>query len=202
MDSYKWGYKSPNMGYNYGYPVTLLITPLITTHEPPSRVIRRDDFAFRMGLCSHKPLHRHRKRNCSLQVRLPFTIALSAAYGAHNPARDHPRATPGPDTKHTKLTEQQCLDAEARCGLRRGIRRVACGHPTPFRAVCPASASKARDGEGVKDFIARGGVEVEGFKVLSACRVIFAFGFNGKELAPALTEVLGLLVECECQRNF
>ena len=34
MGSYKWGYKSPNMGYKY--IVTLLITPLITTHEPPS----------------------------------------------------------------------------------------------------------------------------------------------------------------------
>ena len=22
MGSYKWGYKSPNMGYNYGYPKT------------------------------------------------------------------------------------------------------------------------------------------------------------------------------------
>ena len=29
------GYKSPNMGYTY--KVTLLITLLITTHEPPSR---------------------------------------------------------------------------------------------------------------------------------------------------------------------
>ena len=35
---YKWGYKSPNMGSKYSYPVTLLITLLITTHEPASRV--------------------------------------------------------------------------------------------------------------------------------------------------------------------
>ena len=34
MGSYKWGYKSPNLGYIT--IVTLLITPLITTHEPPS----------------------------------------------------------------------------------------------------------------------------------------------------------------------
>ena len=30
MGSLKYGYKSPNMGYN------LLLTPLRTTHEPPS----------------------------------------------------------------------------------------------------------------------------------------------------------------------
>ena len=35
MGSYKWGYKSPNVGYNYS---PLLITPLLTTHEPPSRL--------------------------------------------------------------------------------------------------------------------------------------------------------------------
>ena len=23
MGSYKWGYKSPNMGYNYGYPIQI-----------------------------------------------------------------------------------------------------------------------------------------------------------------------------------
>ena len=34
MGSYKWGYKSPNMGYKK--TVTLLISLLITTHEPPS----------------------------------------------------------------------------------------------------------------------------------------------------------------------
>ena len=34
MGSYKWGYKSPNMAYNYSYPI--VITPLIITHEPPS----------------------------------------------------------------------------------------------------------------------------------------------------------------------
>ena len=33
MGRYKWSYKSPNMGYNYNY---VLITPLISTHEPPS----------------------------------------------------------------------------------------------------------------------------------------------------------------------
>ena len=33
MGSYKWGYKSPNMGYKYSY---LHVTPLITSHEPPS----------------------------------------------------------------------------------------------------------------------------------------------------------------------
>ena len=33
MGSYKWGYKSPNMGY--------FVTPLITTHEPRSRGSRR-----------------------------------------------------------------------------------------------------------------------------------------------------------------
>ena len=36
MGSYKWGYKSPNMGYNYGYPN---YNPLITTHEPPSTLM-------------------------------------------------------------------------------------------------------------------------------------------------------------------
>ena len=36
MGSYKWSYKSPNMGYCI---VTLLISPHITTHEPSSRVI-------------------------------------------------------------------------------------------------------------------------------------------------------------------
>ena len=35
MGSYKWGHKSPNMGYNM-YIVALPITLLITTHEPPS----------------------------------------------------------------------------------------------------------------------------------------------------------------------
>ena len=45
MGSCKRGYTSPNMGYRCSYPtyiwvisvVTLLITPFITTHEPPSR---------------------------------------------------------------------------------------------------------------------------------------------------------------------
>ena len=37
---------SLNMGYNYGYPitmVTLIITPLITAHEPPSTQFREGD---------------------------------------------------------------------------------------------------------------------------------------------------------------
>ena len=38
MGSYKWGSKSPNRGYNH--IVTLIITPLITTHEPPSMISR------------------------------------------------------------------------------------------------------------------------------------------------------------------
>ena len=33
MGSYKWGYKSPNLGYNYSYPT---YSPTQTTHEPPS----------------------------------------------------------------------------------------------------------------------------------------------------------------------
>ena len=37
MGSYKWCYKPPNMRYNY--IVMLLITPLITTHEPPSMCV-------------------------------------------------------------------------------------------------------------------------------------------------------------------
>ena len=36
MGSYKWGYKSRNMGHNYGYPT---YNPLITTHEPSSRFL-------------------------------------------------------------------------------------------------------------------------------------------------------------------
>ena len=32
MGSYKWGHKSPNMAYKYSCP-----TPLIATHEPPSK---------------------------------------------------------------------------------------------------------------------------------------------------------------------
>ena len=39
MGSYKWGYRSPDMGYNYIAIVTLLITPLITPHEPLSSSI-------------------------------------------------------------------------------------------------------------------------------------------------------------------
>ena len=35
MGSYKWGYKSPKMGYNYSHP-TYNRTYIITTHEPPS----------------------------------------------------------------------------------------------------------------------------------------------------------------------
>ena len=34
MGSYKYGYKSLNMGY------TLLIAPLKTTHEAPSKIVR------------------------------------------------------------------------------------------------------------------------------------------------------------------
>ena len=34
MGSYKWGYKSPNMGYNRSYPT--YNPAYITTHEPPS----------------------------------------------------------------------------------------------------------------------------------------------------------------------
>ena len=34
MGSYKYGYKFTNMGYNDSY--LTYITPLITTHEPPS----------------------------------------------------------------------------------------------------------------------------------------------------------------------
>ena len=33
MGSYKWGYKSHNLGYNYSYPT---YNPPTTTHEPPS----------------------------------------------------------------------------------------------------------------------------------------------------------------------
>ena len=33
MGRYKWGYESPNMGYNQSYPTK---TPLIATHEPRS----------------------------------------------------------------------------------------------------------------------------------------------------------------------
>ena len=36
MGSDKWSYTSPNMGYKHISIVTLLITLLITTHEPPS----------------------------------------------------------------------------------------------------------------------------------------------------------------------
>ena len=36
MGSYKWGHKSPNLGYI----VTLIKTPLITTHEPASRGLK------------------------------------------------------------------------------------------------------------------------------------------------------------------
>ena len=36
MGSDKWGYKSRTMGYKY--IVTLLITLLITTHEPQSKL--------------------------------------------------------------------------------------------------------------------------------------------------------------------
>ena len=39
MDSYKWGYKSPNIGKKPVITIViLLITLLIATHEPPSRV--------------------------------------------------------------------------------------------------------------------------------------------------------------------
>ena len=38
MGSYKWGYKSPTIGYENGYPT---YNPLITTHEPPSTVAER-----------------------------------------------------------------------------------------------------------------------------------------------------------------
>ena len=31
MGNFKWSFKSLNMGYNY---ITLLITPLMTAHEP------------------------------------------------------------------------------------------------------------------------------------------------------------------------
>ena len=37
MGSYKRGYKSPNMAYIS--IVTLIITPFMTTHEPPSRAV-------------------------------------------------------------------------------------------------------------------------------------------------------------------
>ena len=36
MDSYKWSYKSPNIGYNYSYPA--YYNPTMTTHEPPGIV--------------------------------------------------------------------------------------------------------------------------------------------------------------------
>ena len=39
MGSYKCGGNSSNMGYKYNI-VTLLITLLIATHEPPGRVVR------------------------------------------------------------------------------------------------------------------------------------------------------------------
>ena len=43
MGSYKWCYMSPNMACKYSHIVTLLISPFITTHEPPSR-----DLGFRL----------------------------------------------------------------------------------------------------------------------------------------------------------
>ena len=33
MGSYKWNYKSPNIGYHYSYPTH---KPLIATHDPPT----------------------------------------------------------------------------------------------------------------------------------------------------------------------
>ena len=36
MGSCKWGYKSPNLGYNKSYPT---YSPTRTTHEPPSRAL-------------------------------------------------------------------------------------------------------------------------------------------------------------------
>ena len=44
MGSYKWSYKSPNMGSPLIWVITiviLLIILLITTHEPPSRSLLR-----------------------------------------------------------------------------------------------------------------------------------------------------------------
>ena len=38
MGRYKWDYKSPNIEIWVLTIVTLLITPLLTTHEPPSSV--------------------------------------------------------------------------------------------------------------------------------------------------------------------
>ena len=51
MGSYKQGYKSANMDT----VVTLLITPLITTHEPPSRATRERTA---IGCCSFLPEQR------------------------------------------------------------------------------------------------------------------------------------------------
>ena len=53
MGSYKWSYKSPNIGYNYSY---LLI---ITTHEPPSKPQPMEGSCpGDVGLCLSGALHR------------------------------------------------------------------------------------------------------------------------------------------------
>ena len=46
MGSYTWGFQSPNLGYNEVTIGTLLITPLIPTHEPPSMGLCPQGFGF------------------------------------------------------------------------------------------------------------------------------------------------------------
>ena len=73
MGSYNWGYKFPNMGYNYS---SLLITPLITTHEPPSIFYHNY-----LGATSDTI------SNCSEGALNNYTVFVALAVTSHDPFR-------------------------------------------------------------------------------------------------------------------
>ena len=69
MGSYKWGYKSPTMGYNYSITiVTMLITPL------KQSALRPAPEALKESIAAAEALHEHLR---SIDSRLTFRVGSS-----------------------------------------------------------------------------------------------------------------------------
>ena len=80
MGSYKWGYKSPNIGYKHGYPTH---NPTCEAHEPPSKRLAGSG-SRASGLCGYiKSLPRHSASYFVLQAFLHAVSTCCLSVLAH-----------------------------------------------------------------------------------------------------------------------